>query len=146
MALFTKKNSLEEDVNRVSKEAISCIISQDMHITGEISFKGKARLDGSVDGNIKGEYLVLSETGRINGDLELEALVCRGTVEGNVNAKLVTAHITSVIRGKLTSKNLTVEPGATIEGEIHASNRKTAETSKKFIPTGTEKEEKKTAK
>jgi cytoskeletal protein CcmA (bactofilin family) len=143
MAIFNKKDNLEEEVNRVSKEAISCIISKDMRITGEISFKGKARIDGSVDGNIKGEYLVLSETGRINGDLELGALICHGTIEGNVMSKLVTAHNTAAIRGKLTSANLTVEPGATIEGEIHTSSQETGKTINKSIPAEVKKEEKK---
>jgi cytoskeletal protein CcmA (bactofilin family) len=151
MAIFNKKDTLEEEVNRVSKEAISCIISKDMRITGEIIFKGKARIDGVVDGNVRGEYLVLSETGRINGDLELGALICHGAVEGNVMAKLVTAHSTASILGKLTSANLTVEPGATIEGEIHTSSKGSTETNKKPIPTGInkeqqEKEEKKTTK
>jgi len=143
MAIFNKKDTLEEEVNRVSKEAISCIISKDMRITGEINFKGKARIDGSVDGNIKGEYLVLSETGRINGDLELGALICHGAIEGNVMAKLVTAHSTAAIRGKLTSANLTVEPGATLEGEIHASNKENGKTSAKPVPEVVKKEEKK---
>ncbi len=126
MAIFTKKETLQDEVDLVSKEAISCIISKEMHITGEISFKGKARIDGAVIGNIKGEYLVLSETGRVNGNLELGALICHGTIEGDVDARLVTAHSTASIKGKLTSTNLTVEPGASLEGEIHSASRKQA--------------------
>ncbi len=121
MAIFSKKDTLKDEAELVSKEAISCIISKEMHITGEISFKGKARLDGTVDGDITGEYLVLSETGRVNGNLQLGALICHGHVQGDIEARLVTAHSTASIKGKLTSANLTVEPGACLEGEIHSA-------------------------
>ncbi len=120
MPLFSKKDDLEKEAVRASKEAISSIIAKEMQITGEIRFKGKARIDGTVDGNISGEYLVLSESGRVNGDLVVDALVCHGTIEGNIQAKLVTAHTTAIIRGRLESANLTVESGATLEGEIKA--------------------------
>ncbi len=122
MAIFSKKDTLKDEAELVSKEAISCIISKEMHITGEINFKGKARIDGIVDGNIKGEYLVLSETGQVNGNVSLGALICHGTIKGDINARLVTAHSTASIKGKLTSANLTVEPGASLEGEIHSAN------------------------
>ncbi len=122
MAFFSKKDSLQDEAELVSKEAISCIISKEMHITGEIDFKGKARIDGKVDGNIKGEYLVLSETGQVNGDVTLGALICHGTIKGDIDARLVTAHSTASIKGKLASANLTVEPGASLEGEIHSAN------------------------
>jgi cytoskeletal protein CcmA (bactofilin family) len=127
MAIFNKKDNFEQEAGRVSKEAISCIISKDMQISGEINFKGKARIDGTIEGNIHGEYLVLSESGRINGELELDALICHGIVEGTIHAKLVTAHKTAVIQGTLTAASLTVEPGAVLEGEISASSKQNDE-------------------
>ncbi len=152
MAIFNKKDELEQEAGRVSKEAISCLISKEMHISGEITFKGKARIDGTIDGNIQGEYLVLSKTGRVNGDLELDALICHGVIEGNIQAKLVTAHASATIRGRLTAGSLTVEPGAVLEGEIHASSKqKSAGSDNKKSPAGAAaakkelKENKKTA-
>ena len=142
MAIFNKKDELEQEAGRASKEAISCIISQEMHISGEIKFKGKARIDGTVEGNIQGEYLVLSESGRVNGDLELGALICHGVVEGNIQAKLVTAHKTATIRGRLTSGNLTVESGAVLEGEIHASSKQQAANAGNPTPPAGKKEQK----
>ncbi|HHB75915.1 MAG TPA: polymer-forming cytoskeletal protein [Desulfobulbus sp.] len=143
MALFSKKDTLKDEAELVSKEAISCIISKEMHIIGEIDFSGKARIDGTVDGNIKGEYLVLSETGRVNGNVELGALICHGTIEGDIDARLVTAHNTASIKGKLTSANLTVEPGASLEGEIHSTNSKnTAPVKGKTAGTGKDMQDK----
>jgi cytoskeletal protein CcmA (bactofilin family) len=128
MALFNKKKDLQQKDARASQGAISSILSKDMQVTGEVQFKGKTRIDGLIDGNVKGEYLVLSETGKIIGDVEVESLVCHGIIEGNINCKLVTAHSTAAIHGILVAANLTVESGASLNGEIKAiqnQNKKT---------------------
>ncbi|MCK5516865.1 MAG: polymer-forming cytoskeletal protein [Desulfobulbaceae bacterium] len=128
MALFNSKaeekdlhDDLQQEETKASKEAISSILSKEMHITGDIQFKGKTRIDGLIDGNVNGEYLVLSETGKIVGDVTVDSLVCHGTIDGNINSKLVSAHATATIHGMLVAANLTVESGASLTGEIKAS-------------------------
>ena len=123
MAFFGKNNTTQDDARLASKEAISSILSQEMRITGEIFFKGKARIDGQVTGNVQGEHLVLSESGKIIGDVNVSSLVCHGTIEGNIDAKLVTALPTAAINGTLVSANLTVESGAFLNGEIKSSQQ-----------------------
>ncbi len=120
MALFSKKTDLQPKNSGTVKGVITSILSKEMQVTGEIQFKGKARIDGLVDGNVKGEYLVLSETGKIMGDVDVDSLVCHGTIEGNINSDTVTAHQTASIHGILVAANLTVESGASLNGEIKA--------------------------
>ncbi len=135
MALFKKEEKIEPNRNEISapqerkivkneKDPIASVLAKEMVITGEISFKGKARFDGRVEGNITGEYLILSDTAKVVGNITVTTLVCHGKVEGNVVAEVVTAHATSEIHGILKSQNLTVESGASLEGEIHSSSRK----------------------
>lgn len=118
MSLFSKTDPPAQPIITNSKEAIASVISKDMKISGEIRFTGKARIDGTIDGNIKGEHLILSETGKVFGDLELVSLVCHGAIEGNTKAKEVTIHTTAKVHGNLSAGNLSVEPGATLSGEI----------------------------
>ncbi len=138
MGLFRKNNRTPatETGNKGSDTPISSIISSEMRVTGDISFKGKARIDGSVQGDIRGEYLVISESGVIQGNLELETLVCHGKVEGDIKADLITAHSTATINGGLTAANLTVEAGATLEGEIRAARRQQAPASPTTAASG----------
>ena len=127
MSLFNKEDSSSQQVTvkkiKASGDVISSIISNDMRVTGEMSFKGKARVDGIVDGNIKGEHLVLSESGKVQGDLELVTLICHGSIEGNVKAQQVTAHASSSIKGNLVATSLTVESGAKLNGEVSSSTQ-----------------------
>ena len=70
MAIFNKKDDFEQESEKADKEAISSIIDTRMVMKGELLFEGKARIDGTVEGNIKGEHLILSEGGKIIGDVE----------------------------------------------------------------------------
>lgn len=122
MPFFRKQNPSRDNTGRAG-EVISSILAKDLRVNGELHFKGKARLDGIVEGNIRGEYLVLSESGRVYGDLELISLICHGTVEGNIKAQQVTIHETAAIHGSLVATSLTVEPGARLNGEITSTQQ-----------------------
>jgi cytoskeletal protein CcmA (bactofilin family) len=76
-----------------------------------------------VEGNIKGEHLVLSESGRVQGDLDLVSLICHGTVEGNIKSQQLAMHRTASVHGSLVATSLTVEPGARLNGEITSSQQ-----------------------
>lgn len=118
MALFNKKDSFEEESEKADKEVIASIIDSRMTIKGELVFAGKARIDGTVEGNIQGEHLILSESGKIVGDIQVTTFVCHGTMEGNIKASLVTARKSCQIHGRIESNSLSVEPGSCLSGEL----------------------------
>lgn len=108
-------------MSKAEGETISSIIDKSMSITGEISFKGKTRIDGTVTGNISGEHLILSESGKIIGDITVASFICHGSLEGDIKANIVTARKGCFIHGRLEAGSLTVEPGATLDGEVKAA-------------------------
>ena len=121
MGIFGKAVNVEQEMKKVESEAISSIIDKSMTIKGELSFKGKARIDGTINGNIEGEHLILSETGKVIGDINVSSFNCYGSLEGNVKATMLTARKNCSLHGKIEAGNLTVEPGASIQGEIKAA-------------------------
>lgn len=121
--MFNKKDSFEQESEDAEKEVISSILDSKMVMKGELLFEGKTRIDGTVEGNIKGEHLILSEEGKINGDIQVLTFVCHGRLEGNVKASMVTARKTCQIHGSVESNSLTVEPGAEINGQLRVGNQ-----------------------
>lgn len=109
---FFKKN------NRANSNSVISIIGQDMYILGNITFKGKMRLDGKVKGNIKGEHLTLGEDGSVEGDISAELFICSGHVDGNVKASNLHVVKGSTINGVVETSDIEVESGATLNGEI----------------------------
>jgi cytoskeletal protein CcmA (bactofilin family) len=118
MGMFAKGANIDQEMKKVESETISSIIDKTMVITGGLAFKGKARIDGIINGNIEGEHLVLSETGQIKGDIIVTSFNCYGTIEGNIKADMLTARKNCSINGRLEAGSLTVESGAAIQGEI----------------------------
>jgi len=135
MGMFGKSGNVEQEMKKVESEAISSIIDKSMTITGEIAFKGKARIDGIINGNIDGEHLILSETGKVVGDITVSSFNCYGVLEGNVKAGMLTARKDCSINGKLEAESLTVEPGAGIQGEIRAAAKDSTPVNKQQQPS-----------
>jgi cytoskeletal protein CcmA (bactofilin family) len=100
------------------KETITSIIGGEMQLVGDVTFKGKLRLDGKAEGNISGEYLILGETGVIVGDVVVNTFVCSGRVEGNLNVKNLYVVKGGIIEGKVETMDIAVESGAIMNGEI----------------------------
>ena len=123
MGLFGKKAEGEQGMSKADAEAISSLIDKSMSITGTLSFKGKARIDGLITGNIEGEHLILSESGRITGNVKSSSFNCYGTIIGDIQANTVIARKNCSINGRLEAASLTVEPGAAIDGEIKAASK-----------------------
>ncbi|MFT5701553.1 MAG: cytoskeletal protein CcmA (bactofilin family) [Desulforhopalus sp.] len=130
MGMFGKSENVEQEMKKIESEAISSIIDKSMTITGEVAFKGKARIDGTINGNIDGEHLILSETGKVNGDITVSSFNCYGALEGNIKAGMLTARKDCSIHGKLEAASLTVEPGASIQGEIYAAAKESVPANK----------------
>ena len=126
MKLFNKPQEESQPVATANKEAISSIIDRNMKIVGDISFKGKARIDGNIEGGINGEYLILSETGEVKGDIIADVLVCQGKINGNIKTKKLNAQKTSIINGSIETIDLAVESGASLSGEMKVSSQKTS--------------------
>ncbi len=89
--MFSKKNGLDKEMQKAENETISSVIDKSMSVSGEMSFKGKTRIDGTINGNVNGEHLILSESGKIVGDIKVSSFICHGYLEGNIISKLVTA-------------------------------------------------------
>ncbi|MCF6290180.1 MAG: polymer-forming cytoskeletal protein [Desulfobacterales bacterium] len=118
MKLFGGKKKDKARSGTNNSGAITTILDQETLIAGDLTFKGKARLDGRIEGNIKGDYLIVSDSASVCGDIEAETVVCYGRIDGNVRAEKIQAMATAAINGSLEAKDLAVESGARLSGEI----------------------------
>ena len=118
MKLFGGKNKDQGCSGTNNSGAITTILDQETLIVGDLTFKGKARLDGRIEGNIKGDYLIVSDSASVCGDIEAGTVVCYGRIDGNVRAEKIQAMAAAAINGSLEAKDLAVESGAQLNGEI----------------------------
>ena len=110
------------------------VIGPDLTINGNLVSKGEVQIDGEVQGDIQGTYVVIGEKARITGSIVAEEIVVRGHVMGSVRGKRVMLQSSSHVEGDIFHQALAIEQGAFFEGKSRRSDDPTAE-AKPDIPS-----------
>ncbi|MEO0140543.1 MAG: polymer-forming cytoskeletal protein [candidate division WOR-3 bacterium] len=115
-----KKDKGPEPQKRVS---LDTVIGPGAEITGDVSVKAGARIDGRVKGNIscQGE-LVIGKEGVVEGEVKASS----ATLSGRITGKLLVegkAELTSTARmeGDISCAKLVIEEGAFFQGHCQMS-------------------------
>jgi cytoskeletal protein CcmA (bactofilin family) len=88
-------------------------------VTGQLVFQGAARIDGSVEGEIRcNGTLTIGEGAEIRAKITGQAVVIRGKVEGNVTAKeKVELLAPARLYGNIASPRLVITEGVVFDGD-----------------------------
>lgn len=118
-SFFKKSNSeIKENNDLVSITSTPTIFAKDLKIEGQILSSGLIEIEGKVNGNIKGNSVILLEAGYIEGEVRAESFSIHGKFNGNIKAKNVfisgKANVTGVIEYSL----LSIEDGASVEAKF----------------------------
>jgi len=85
---------------------------------GLLTFRGRARIDGTLSGEIAGHgLLVLGPGARAEASVEVDELVVAGEIEGDVRARRrVELLATGLIRGDVETPRLVIAEGGRLLG------------------------------
>ena len=97
---------------------VKSILAEGLKIEGNIISEGKIRIDGTVEGDVRGDFLIFGQTAVIKGNVKAKSVVVMGTVEGNIESEIVEIKSSSKIKGDILVKELSIEPGASIDSRI----------------------------
>jgi len=96
---------------------LEVVIGAETVFKGELTSKGTVRIDGTFEGNIAADCLILGESGNIVGDLQVNVLIASGKICGNVRAgDHVEIQAKGEIYGDIHTLRLMVAEGAVFEG------------------------------
>ncbi len=110
------------------------VIGPDLTINGNLVSKGEVQIDGEVQGDIHGTYVVIGEKARITGGIVAEEVVVRGHVMGSLRGKRVMLQSSSHVEGDVFHQALAIEQGAFFEGKSRRSEDPIAGEQKPEIP------------
>jgi cytoskeletal protein CcmA (bactofilin family) len=98
-------------------EKIESLIGNNSVFRGSIETKDTLRIDGTVEGNVRADWVIVGEKALVKGDIEARGIVLGGRVEGNLKA-LETVEMKSKgqLIGDIFTAKLTVTEGAIFEG------------------------------
>lgn len=87
-------------------------------LTGELSFSGTFRVDGTIHGSIStNDLLIVGEKASVNADVKAGEVQIYGTVYGNVEgARRVEIYSTGFLKGDVRTPQLVIEDCGRFEG------------------------------
>ncbi|MCL2102894.1 MAG: polymer-forming cytoskeletal protein, partial [Syntrophorhabdaceae bacterium] len=96
---------------------LETIIGNGTHITGEVSARGTIRIDGTVEGNIAADWVIVGESGNIHGNTKAKGIVVGGRIVGNIDAEESVELVgISSLEGEIITKKLSIAEGAIFDG------------------------------
>jgi cytoskeletal protein CcmA (bactofilin family) len=98
-------------------EKLESLIGSNSSFKGDIESKGTVRIDGSIEGNINADWVVIGEKAGVRGDISSRGIIVGGRVDGNLNAKeIVEIRNKGQVYGEIHTNKLTVIEGAVFDG------------------------------
>ena len=97
-------------------------ISSDVTIDGDIKGTSMIIVDGTVNGNIQSEGVIIAAEGNVKGNVSAKKFVNEGSIDGKVSAEDAELKVGSSNRIALRTNTLSVEPFASLSGKIKCGN------------------------
>jgi len=107
--------------HRTVEMAAPSIISRDLTIIGErltIITKGVLQVDGTIQGDLKGQEIIIGDHGRVSGTIAADKIQVHGEVHGAIRGRSVTLHPTARVEGDIHHQTLAIAEGATFDGNV----------------------------
>lgn len=98
------------------RPAAPSLISDDLTIQGDLDGRGDVQIDGTVNGDIRCNSLLVGESATIKGEIVADTVRVHGTVNGQIQARTVSLARTAHVVGNILHESLSVEQGAFLEG------------------------------
>ncbi|MCA1958186.1 MAG: polymer-forming cytoskeletal protein [Nitrospira sp.] len=122
-------------------EEISAFVGKGVDFKGTITYQGTVRIDGSVEGEIQTDgILLVGEEAVLKAKVTAGTIVCKGKITGDIVAKeKIKLRAPAVITGGVKTPMLSMEEGVMFNGtlEMSAVSRDTQrEPSLRAIPQG----------
>ena len=109
---------------------IHALLARGTKFTGTLAFSGRARVDGTLQGDVVGDgILVVGEGADIDAKIDVDTLiVLGGTLRGSATARqLIEIHAPARVLADITAPEIDVAKGATFEGRCTMTGAVAAE-------------------
>ena len=94
------------------------VLSSDITITGNVRSSGDIQVEGSIEGDIRAQTLIVGESSTVRGEVIAEDVVVHGRVVGRLRGLKVRLSATARVEGDIIHKTIAIESGAHFEGSV----------------------------
>ncbi len=94
------------------------VLSSDITITGNVRSSGDIQVEGTIEGDIRAQTLIVGETATVKGEVMAEDVVVHGRVIGRLRGMKVRLSTSAKVEGDIIHKTIAIESGAHFEGSV----------------------------
>jgi len=100
-------------------DKLGSLLGMNSNLKGELKVKGTLRVDGTVEGQLDADYVILSETAEVKGEIKAKKIIIGGKIDGNARAQeLVEIKSKGKVWGDIFTQKLAIIEGAEFNGKI----------------------------
>jgi len=100
-------------------EKMKSFLGSESEFRGELVSKGVLRMDGQMNGRVRANQVIITETARITGEVLAKKITVGGRVEGILRAsELVEITPKGKVKGEIFTKRLMVMDGGEFNGRV----------------------------
>jgi len=100
-------------------DKLGSLLGMNSNLKGELKVKGTLRVDGTVEGQLDADYVILSETAEVKGEIKAKKIIIGGKIDGNAHAQeLVEIKSKGKVWGDIFTPKLTIIEGAEFNGKV----------------------------
>ena len=104
-----------------SKETdkLETFLGTNSSLKGELNVRGTLRIDGTAEGQLDADYVILSETGEVKGEIKGKKILIGGKIDGNVHGQeLVEIKSKGRVLGDIFTPKLAIIEGGEFNGKV----------------------------
>ncbi len=94
------------------------VLSSDLTILGNVRSSGDIQVEGSVEGDIRAQMLIVGESATVKGEVIADEVVVHGRVIGRLRGLKVRLSSSARCEGDIVHKTIAIESGAHFEGSV----------------------------
>ncbi|OGP98648.1 MAG: hypothetical protein A2026_19580, partial [Deltaproteobacteria bacterium RBG_19FT_COMBO_46_12] len=68
-------------------DKLESFLGMNSSFKGELNVRGTLRVDGTVEGQLDADYVILSESAEVKGEIKAERIIIGGKMDGKVRAQ-----------------------------------------------------------
>lgn len=102
------------------------VISPGLTVTGNLESEGSIQVDGKIEGDVRGQSVVVGEGATIKGAVYGDTVKVSGTIDGKIEAQSVSVTRSGHMTGDIIHERLEIEAGAHVDGHCQPTYKKGA--------------------
>lgn len=119
----TPTNTTASKPTPSKKDVIPSVMSSDINVLGNIISDGNIDFDGTINGNIRCNVLIIRGNGSIKGEVMANNVLIYGRVKGLIRAKNVHLYATCNVEGIIMHETISIEDGAFVDGKFKRTDK-----------------------